>query len=69
MAHAHSTEGIKNGLRAGVRSVEHGTYLDDECIELSAVYASWAMAARLRARISPTPIWFSRYLTYGSGTF
>jgi imidazolonepropionase-like amidohydrolase len=33
-AHAHGAEGIKNALKAGVRSIEHGTYLDDECIEL-----------------------------------
>ncbi|MDT5028758.1 MAG: hypothetical protein QOE61_5184 [Micromonosporaceae bacterium] len=41
MAHAHSTEGIKNGLRAGIRSVEHGTYLDDECIELMLAGGTW----------------------------
>lgn len=34
MAHAHSTVGIKNAVRAGVRSVEHGVYLDDEAIEM-----------------------------------
>lgn len=33
-AHAHGNEGIKNALRAGVDSIEHGTYLDDETIEL-----------------------------------
>jgi imidazolonepropionase-like amidohydrolase len=34
MAHAQGTEGIKNAVRAGVHSVEHGVYLDDEAIEL-----------------------------------
>lgn len=34
MAHALGTEGIKNAVRAGVRSVEHGVYLDDEAVEL-----------------------------------
>lgn len=33
-AHAHGPEGIKAALRAGVDSIEHGTYLDEECIEL-----------------------------------
>jgi imidazolonepropionase-like amidohydrolase len=33
-AHAIGTEGIKNALRAGVDSVEHGHLLDDEAIEL-----------------------------------
>lgn len=29
-AHAHSREGIRRSLLAGVDSIEHGTYLDDE---------------------------------------
>jgi len=33
-AHAHSTEGIKAAVRAGVASVEHATWLDDEAIKL-----------------------------------
>ncbi|MDD3984746.1 MAG: amidohydrolase family protein [Methanobacterium sp.] len=34
VAHAHGTKGIKNALKAGINSIEHGTCLDDECIEL-----------------------------------
>jgi len=33
-AHAHGAEGMKRAIRAGVTSVEHGTYMDDEAIEL-----------------------------------
>ncbi len=33
-AHAHGTEGIKRAVRAGIDSIEHGTYMDDECIRL-----------------------------------
>jgi imidazolonepropionase-like amidohydrolase len=33
-AHAHAAAGIKDALRAGVDSIEHGTYLDDEAIAL-----------------------------------
>ena len=33
-AHAHATAGIKDAVRAGVASIEHGTFIDDECIEL-----------------------------------
>ncbi|RMH25134.1 MAG: amidohydrolase family protein [Planctomycetota bacterium] len=33
-AHAHGADGIKAALRAGVASIEHGTYLDDEAIAL-----------------------------------
>lgn len=34
MAHAQAYDGIKNAVRAGIRSVEHGIYLDDEAIDL-----------------------------------
>jgi imidazolonepropionase-like amidohydrolase len=34
MAHALGNEGIRNAIRAGVRSIEHGVFLDDETIEL-----------------------------------
>lgn len=33
-AHAHGPDGIKAAIRAGVRTVDHGSYLDDEAIEL-----------------------------------
>lgn len=33
-AHAHGTEGMKRAVKAGVRSVEHGTFMDEEVIEL-----------------------------------
>ena len=33
-AHAHGVEGMKDAIRAGVASIEHGTYLDDEAIAL-----------------------------------
>lgn len=32
--HAQGLQGIKNALYAGIDSIEHGCYLDDECIEL-----------------------------------
>ncbi len=32
MAHAQGNEGIKNAVRAGVESIEHGIFLDDEVI-------------------------------------
>jgi len=34
MSHAQSAEGIKNAIRAGIRSIEHGIYLDDQAVEL-----------------------------------
>lgn len=34
MAHAQAYDGIKNAVKAGIRSIDHGIYLDDEAIEL-----------------------------------
>lgn len=34
MGHAHGTEGIKLAIRAGLRTIEHGTFIDDEGIEM-----------------------------------
>lgn len=33
-AHAHGAEGMKRAVRAGVRSIEHGTYMDEETMRL-----------------------------------
>jgi imidazolonepropionase-like amidohydrolase len=41
MAHAQATDGIKNAVRAGVRSIEHGIYLDDEAIEMMRAAGAW----------------------------
>lgn len=35
-AHAHAARGIKMAVEAGVRSIEHGTYMDSEAIRLMA---------------------------------
>lgn len=40
-AHAHGAEGIKRALRAGVDSIEHGTYMDDEAITLFKQTGAW----------------------------
>jgi imidazolonepropionase-like amidohydrolase len=41
MSHAHGPEGIKRGVRAGVRSIEHGTFLDQEAAELMVERGTW----------------------------
>lgn len=40
-AHAHGTEGIKRAITAGVDSVEHASYLDDEAIEMALENGTW----------------------------
>ena len=40
-AHAHGTEGIKRAIRAGVASVEHASFIDDEGIEMARQKGTW----------------------------
>ena len=41
MAHAQGADGIKNAIRAGIRSIEHGIFLDDEAIEMMLEHGTW----------------------------
>ncbi|MGM0606386.1 MAG: amidohydrolase family protein [Halobacteriota archaeon] len=40
-AHAHSEIGIKNAVRAGISSIEHGTFMDEEAAELMAQHGTY----------------------------
>lgn len=40
-AHAHGTDGIKQAVRAGVDSIEHGTLLDDEGVRLMREHGTY----------------------------
>jgi imidazolonepropionase-like amidohydrolase len=51
MAHAQASDGIKNAVRAGVRSIEHGVYLDDEAIELMLDRGTWLVPTLV------APVW------------
>jgi imidazolonepropionase-like amidohydrolase len=53
-AHAHGTEGIKNALRAGVDTIEHASYLDEEAIELFLEGDAWMVSTLLASeRLMP----------------
>lgn len=43
-AHAHGTEGIKLAIRAGARSIEHASLIDDEGIALLVEHGTWLVA-------------------------
>ena len=51
MAHAQATDGIKNAVRAGIRSIEHGVFLDDEAIALMLERGTWLVPTLI------APIW------------
>src|SRR5919107_5969900 len=53
-AHAHGTEGIKNALRAGVDTIEHASYLDDEAIGLFLQGDAWMVSTLIASeRLMP----------------
>ena len=43
-AHAHGAEGIKRAVRGGVRSVEHGSLMDDESVDMLAEAGTFLVA-------------------------
>ncbi len=43
-AHAHGADGIKAAVRAGVRSIEHGSLMDDEAIRLMKEHGTYLVA-------------------------
>ncbi|HEU5151519.1 MAG TPA: amidohydrolase family protein [Iamia sp.] len=51
MAHAQARDGIKNAVRAGIRSIEHGIYLDDEAIDLMLDRGTWLVPTLI------APVW------------
>ncbi len=47
MAHAQGAQGIKNAVRAGIHSIEHGIFLDDEAIELMLKHGTFLVPTLL----------------------
>ena len=60
--HAHGAAGMKRAIRAGVTSIEHGTYLDDEAMALMKQHGTWYVptisAGRFVAEKAKTPGFF-----------
>ncbi len=62
MSHAQGTQGIKNAIAAGVESIEHGIYIDDEAI---------AQMKQRGAFLVPTlvaPVWVLRHAERSPGS-
>ena len=61
-AHAHGTEGMRRAIRAGVHSIEHGTYMDADTIALMIEHGTWYVptisAGRFVADMASVPGYF-----------
>ena len=47
MSHAQGAEGVKNAIRAGIHSIEHGIFLDEEAIELMLKHGTYLVPTLL----------------------
>jgi imidazolonepropionase-like amidohydrolase len=66
-AHAHGAEGMKRAIRAGVASIEHGTFMDDEAIELFKKFGTYLVptiiAGKATADSAKIPGYYSDIVT------
>lgn len=66
-AHAHGAEGMKRAIRAGITSIEHGTYMDDEAIALfkkhGTYYVPTIIAGKSTGDSAKIPGYYSEIVT------
>jgi imidazolonepropionase-like amidohydrolase len=66
-AHCHGAEAMKRAIRAGVNSIEHGTFMDDEAIELfkkmSCYYVPTITAGKSVADSAKKPNYYPELVT------
>ena len=53
MAHATNPEAVKNAVRLGAHSVEHGYIMDDECIDLMLEHDAWYVPTLAISHLTP----------------
>ena len=64
MAHATNPESVKNAIRLGAHSVEHGYIMDDECIELLLEHGTWYVPTLSVSHLTPrqaSNVWERRW--------
>src|SRR3954468_3211002 len=53
MAHATNPDAVKNAIRLGAHSVEHGYIMDDECIALLRKHDTWYVPTLAISHLTP----------------
>ncbi|MFP5289277.1 MAG: amidohydrolase family protein [Thermoanaerobaculia bacterium] len=54
-AHAHGAEGAKVAIRAGIDSIEHGSFLDDEALRMMKERGTWLVPTLLAGEYVTAP--------------
>jgi len=65
MAHATNPDAVKNAIRLGAHSVEHGYIMDDECIELMLKHDVWYVPTLAITHLTPNQVtneWERRWM-------
>ena len=53
MAHATNPDAVKNAIRRGAHSIEHGYIMDDDCIELFLKHDTWYVPTLAISHLTP----------------
>lgn len=61
-AHAHGAEGAKRAIRAGIDSIEHGTFLDDEALNMMKSHGTYLVPTLMAPEMLLDAIERGRYL-------
>jgi imidazolonepropionase-like amidohydrolase len=56
MAHATNPDAVKNAIRLGAHSIEHGYIMDDECIELMLERGTWYVPTLAISHLTPNQV-------------
>ena len=66
MAHATNPQAVKNAIRLGAHSIEHGYIMDDECIALLVEHGTWYVPTLAISHLTPkqtTNLWERNWVT------
>ena len=68
MAHATNPQAVKNAVRLGAHSIEHGYIMDDECIALLVEHGTWYVPTLAISHLTPqqtraTNLWERNWVT------
>ena len=68
MAHATNPQAVKNAVRLGAHSIEHGYIMDEECIELLVKHGTWYVPTLAISHLTPlqtktTNLWERNWVT------
>jgi imidazolonepropionase-like amidohydrolase len=56
MAHATNPDAVKNAIRLGAHSIEHGYIMDDECIDLLLKHDAWYVPTLAISHLTPAQV-------------